>query len=293
MQLGFGILPIYSRTPALLAQTAAGLDEVSGGRAILGLGASGPQVIEGWHGVAYDRPLERTREIVAICRRIWRRQVLEHAGACYTLPLPRERGAATGLGKALKLLTHPARRAIPIYLAALGPANVALAAEVADGWLPLFYVPELAAETWGAALRQGRARREPELGPLEIVAGGPLAIGEGVEEAREAMRQELALYVGGMGARGMNFYNRLLGRYGYAREAEQIQTLYLEGRAREAAALVPERLLDLLTLAGPAERVKERIAAFKAAGVTLLNVSPIGPRPARIVAQVKEWAAGA
>jgi F420-dependent oxidoreductase-like protein len=292
VQLGFGILPIYSRTPALIAQTAAGLDLVSEGRAILGLGASGPQVIEGWHGVPYDRPLERTREIVQICRRIWRRQVLEHHGACYDLPLPAER-AATGLGKPLKMLTHPVRDRIPIYLAALGPANVAMAAELGDGWLPLFYIPEQADRLWGESLRRGLAKRSPDLGPLEIVAGGPLAIGEGVQEAREQLRAELALYVGGMGARGKNFYNDLFRRYGYAREAEQVQELYLGGRKRDAAAAIPAALLGLLSLTGSADQVKDRVAAHKRSGITLLNVTPFGPDPARLIATVKEWAESA
>ena len=287
VQLGSGIFPIYTRTPALLAQTVAGLDELSDGRAILGLGASGPQVIEGWHGVAYDRPVQRTREIIEICRMVWRRDPLEYRGKAYRLPLPPEEG--TGLGKPLKMLTHPSRARIPIYLASLGDRSVELTAELAEGWLPIFFVPDKADSIWGKALGRGREKRSPELGPLEVVAGGPLAIGDGLEHLREAERPHLALYVGGMGARSKNFYNELIGRYGFEREAAQIQDLYLSGKKREAEALVPSALLESLSLIGPAGYVKDRIADFKAAGVTLLDVQPIGPDPLGDVARVKEW----
>ena len=287
LRLGSGIFPIYSRTPALIAQTIAGLDELCDGRAILGLGASGPQVIEGWHGVAYDRPVQRTREIIEICRMVWRRKELTYTGRVFTLPLPAEQG--TGLGKPLKILTHPVRDRIPIYLASLGERSVELTAELAEGWLPIFFVPEKADSIWGPALRRGLAKRLPELGPLEVVAGGPLAIGEGLEHLREAERPHLALYVGGMGARSKNFYNELIGRYGFEREAAQIQDLYLTGKKREAEALVPASLLESLSLIGPEGYVKDRIAAFKAAGVTLLDVQPIGPDPIGDVARVKDW----
>ena len=287
VELGSGIFPIYSRTPALLAQTIAGLDELSDGRAILGLGASGPQVIEGWHGVAYDRPVQRTREIIEICRMVWGRDVLEYHGKTFTLPLPPDQG--TGLGKPLKILTHPRRSRIPIYLASLGERSVELTAELADGWLPIFFVAEKADSIWGAALRRGFSKRPAELGRLEIVAGGPLAIGEGLEHLREAERAHLALYVGGMGARSKNFYNDLVARYGFEREAAEIQDLYLSGKKREAEAVVPAELLEWLSLIGPEGYVKDRIAAFKAAGVTLLDVQPIGPDPLGDVARVKEW----
>ena len=287
VELGSGIFPIYSRTPALIAQTIAGLDELSGGRAVLGLGASGPQVIEGWHGVPYDRPVPRTREIMEICRMVWRREPLNYKGKVFTLPLPPEQG--TGLGKPLKILTHPPRPRIPIYLASLGERSVELTAEMADGWLPIFFVPEKADSIWGAALRRGVAKRSPELGPLEVVAGGALAIGEGLEHLRDTERSHLALYVGGMGARSKNFYNELIARYGFEREAAQIQDLYLAGNKRQAEALVPASLLESLSLIGPEGYVKERIAAFKAAGITLLDVQPIGPDPIGDVARVKEW----
>src|ERR1700682_6369236 len=200
VELASGIFPIYSRTPVLLAQTAAGLDEISGGRAILGLGASGPQVIEGWHGVPYDRPVQRTREIVEICRMVWRRQEVRYDGRVLTLPLPADQG--TGLGKALKILTHPARDRIPIYLASMGDRSVELTAEVAEGWLPIFFVPEKADTIWGKALRRGFEKRSPELGPLEIAAGGALAIGEGLEGLRDRERPHLGLYIGGTGRAG-------------------------------------------------------------------------------------------
>jgi F420-dependent oxidoreductase-like protein len=288
IQIGSAILPIFSRTPALLAQTAAGVDALSGGRAILGLGASGPQVIEGWHGVAYDRPLERTREIIDICRRVWRREVLTNDGL-YQLPLPPGKG--TGLGKPLKLLTHPVRSSIPIWVASLGPKNVEMTAEVADGWLPTLYIPEKAAAVWGEALAKGRANRSPDLAPLEICAGSLVAVGEGIESLRDLARPSVALYVGGMGAKGRNFYNSLVQRYGFEAEAARIQDLYLAGHKQEAAAAVPDELLEKTSLVGPEGYVKERIAAFKEAGVTVLNVIPADPEPARLIERLKEWTA--
>ena len=281
--IGSAILPIYSRTPALIAQTAAGLDAVSGGRALLGLGASGPQVIEGWHGVRYDRPLGRTREVVDLCRRIWRREVITNDGI-YQLPLP----GGTGLGKPLKLLTKPVRDSIPVYLASLGDKNVELTAEIADGWLPTLFLPEKAGSVWGKALEAGRGKRVG-LGPLDVVAGGLLAIGDDVTALRELARPTVALYVGGMGARDRNFYNALMQRYGYEAEARTIQDLYLAGRKDEAAAAVPAEFLVLSSLVGPAGFVKERVEAFREAGVTMLNVSPVGPDPIGDVRTLREW----
>lgn len=287
MEIGSAILPIYSRTPALLAQTAAGLDAISGGRAILGLGASGPQVIEGWHGVAYDRPLTRTREVIRICRQVWRRETLVNDGI-YRLPLPAEEG--TGLGKPLKILTHPVRETIPVYVASLGDRNVRMTAETADGWLPFLYDPERAADVWGTALKAGQARRPADLGPLEVVAGGPLAIGPDVTGLRDLARPLIALYVGGMGAKGRNFYHDLLCRYGYAAEADRIQDLYLAGRKTEAAAAVPAELLERTSLIGPESYVRDRVQAYRDAGVTILNVTPLGPDPRRLIAVVKDMA---
>jgi len=290
VHLGAGILPLYTRTPTLLAMTAAGIDALSGGRCILGLGASGPQVIEGFHGVAYDKPLARTREIVDICRQVWRREgPLVHDGPLYQVPLPPEQG--TGLGKALKIINHPVRPAIPIYVAALGEKNVALTAEVADGWLPLFFVPEKARAAFGPALDAGLAQRDPALGPLEIAAGGLVAIGPESEvgHLRDLARPTVALYVGGMGARGRNFYNALVRRYGWEDEAAEIQDLYLAGKKQEAEAAVPAELLELTNLVGPEGYVKERLAAYAEAGVTILNVMPVGRDPAAVLGQLKTW----
>ena len=212
VELGAGILPIYTRTPTLLAMTAAGLDELSDGRFVLGLGASGPQVIEGFHGVPYDRPIARTREIIDICRTVWAREApLTHDGDAYQVPLPPDRG--TGLGKPLKIIAHPKRAHIPVHVAALGEKNVAMTAEVADGWLPLFYLPERADAVFGASLAAGAAKRATDLGPLEVTAGGIACVGE-PDEAKAALdtyaRPMTALYVGGMGAKGRNFYNTLV-----------------------------------------------------------------------------------
>jgi F420-dependent oxidoreductase-like protein len=286
IEIGSAILPIYSRTPTLLAQTAAGIDALSDGRFILGLGASGPQVIEGWHGVAYTQPLERTREIIGICRKVWRREVLTNDGL-YPIPLPP--GLGTGLGKPLKLINHPVRAEIPIWVASMGPKNVEMTAELADGWFPFLFIPERAADVWKDALAAGTAKRAAGLGPLEIAAGGLAAIGEGLEHLREFARPMTALYVGGMGAKGRNFYNALTSRYGFEAEAALIQDLYLSGKKEEAAAAVPAELLELTSLVGPAGYVKERIAAYRQAGVTVLNVTPVGPDALSTVEQLKEW----
>jgi len=287
VKLAAGILPIYSRTPTLLAMTAAGIDALSDGRCVLGLGASGPQVIEGFHGVPYDKPLGRTREIIDICRQVWRREKVEHQGASYTIPLPE--GQGTGLGKPLKLINHPVRSEIPIYVASLGPKNVEMTAEKADGWLPLFYLPEKAKDVWGDDLAAGAAKRDAALGPLEIVAGGMLSVGDGAESVREFARPMVALYVGGMGAKGKNFYNDLVRRYGFEAEAEEIQDLYLDGKKDEAAKVVPDELLEAMSLCGSEGYVKERLAAYKEAGVSVLNITPVGPDPVKLVEQVKGW----
>ncbi len=276
VEIGAAILPIYTRTPTLIAMTAAGIDALSDGRFHLGLGASGPQVIEGFHGVPYVNPLGRTREIVSICRDVWRREApLEHQGKYFTLPLPPEQG--TGLGKPLKIIAHPVRPAIPVWIASLGEKNVSLTAEIADGWIPILFIPERAKDVWGDALAAGRAKRDPALGELMITAGGLLAIGEGEEivALRELQRSMVALYVGGMGAKGKNFYNELAIRYGFEREAAEIQDLYLAGKKREAEAAVPAEFLELTTLCGPRSYVAERVAAFAEAGVTHLQVHPL------------------
>ncbi|MBO0842917.1 MAG: LLM class F420-dependent oxidoreductase [Nocardioides sp.] len=292
VELGSGILNIYSRTPATLVQTAAGLDNVSEGRAILGLGASGPQVIEGFHGVAYDKPLKRTREIIDIVRSGLRHERLVSDGL-YKLPLPADAPGATGLGKPLKLLNRPERADVPIWVASLGPANVAMTAEIADGWLPFLYLPEKAGDVWGEALAKGRARRPAGLAPLQTAAGGLLAITEDKDEIQrhlDSVRGLLALYVGGMGAKGKNFYHNIAVAYGFEEEADKIQELYLSGHKRDAEAVVPQAWLEKANLVGPASYVQERIAAYAEAGVTSLNVNPaFGTDAVAAVEQTKGW----
>ncbi|MEQ6902854.1 LLM class F420-dependent oxidoreductase [Nocardioides sp. YIM 152588] len=288
VEIGAGILNVYSRTPGALLQTAAGLDNVSGGRAVLGLGASGPQVIEGFHGLPYDRPLTRTREVIELLRMGLRREPLDLQGKTVQVPLPA--GQGLGLGKPLKLLNKPERADLPIWVAALGDKNVAMTAEVADGWLPFLVYPEKAGEVWGDALARGAAKRSADLKPLEICAGGMVAIGEGPETKAllDFMRPMYALYVGGMGARDKNFYNQLACEYGFEKEAKEIQDLYLSGKKKEAEALVPLEWLEAGNLVGPASYVQERIAAFREAGVTNLSVAPAVDHAATI-AQIKEW----
>jgi F420-dependent oxidoreductase-like protein len=289
VQIAAGILNVYSRTPGALLQTAAGLDNVSGGRAVLGLGASGPQVIEGFHGMAYDRPLTRTREVIEVLRMGLRGEKLDFQGKTFSVPLPE--GQGLGLGKPLKLLNKPERADVPIWVAALGDKNVAMTAEVADGWLPFLYYPEKAQEIWGEPLARGAAKRSADLAPLEICAGGMVAIGEGPETKAllDFIRPMYALYVGGMGARDKNFYNQLACEYGFEKEAKEIQDLYLSGKKKEAEALVPTEWLEAGNLVGPASYVKERIAAFRESGVTNLSVTPASDDPAATIAQVKEW----
>jgi F420-dependent oxidoreductase-like protein len=286
LQIGAGILNVFSRTPGALLQTTAGLDNVSAGRAVLGLGASGPQVIEGFHGLPYDKPLGRTREVIRIIRSGLKREPLK-ADGIFTLPLPADQGL--GLGKPLKLLVTPERDTVPIWVASLGDKNVQMTAELADGWLPILFIPERANDVWGDSLAAGAAKRDPELGPLQISAGGMVAIGEDVKGLLDFLRPMYALYVGGMGARGKNFYNELAQHYGYEKEAKEIQDLYLDGKKKEAAALVPAEWMEASNLVGPASYVQERIAAFKEAGVTHLSIVPATDNPAATVAQLKDW----
>jgi F420-dependent oxidoreductase-like protein len=292
LQLASGIMQLYTRTPTLTAMTAAGLDYVSDGRFNLGIGVSGPQVIEGWHGVPYDAPVARTRETIEICRAVWRRERLTYQGKNYQIPLPP--GQGTGLGKPLKIINHPVRDRIPIFVAAVGPKNTAMAAELAEGWQPIFYFPEKAAGIWGASLAEGRAKRDPSLPQLDVIAQSMLAIGDDVADYVDLGRPVLALYVGGMGARGQNFYTKLASDYGYPDEARAIQDAYLDGRKDEAAALVPRSLLEGISLVGTKSHVAERIAALRESGVTTLNVQPIAATHEQRVAlieQVKELAA--
>ena len=261
LKVGSAIMQMPGRTPANTAMTAATLDLLSGGRFLLGLGTSGPQVVEGWHGQPWGKPLGRTREYVELVRRALRRETLEHRGEHYEIPYAGE--DATGLGKPLKLMLRPERAEIPIYLAALGPKNVALAAEIADGWLPIFFSPDRARDAFGFEARNG----------FDVAPSVQVVVTDDLETGRDWVRPILALYVGGMGSRGQNFYNRLVRRYGYEDAAERIQGLYLEGKQREAIAAVPDELVDDVALVGPKERIADRLDAWRESGATTLLVA--------------------
>ncbi|MEM7097317.1 MAG: LLM class F420-dependent oxidoreductase [Pseudomonadota bacterium] len=278
-----GILNVYSRTPTALAMTAAGIDALSQGRFMLGLGASGPQVVEGFHGVPYDAPLARMRDTVDICRKVWaREEKLTHNGKTQQIPLAD--GEGSGLGKPLKIINHPYREDIPIALATLGNKSVEMTAEIADAWLPAFFMAEGAVGVWGDALRAGRARRDPGKPPLKIYAGGSVAVGDGLEGHRDMARSRIALYVGGMGAKEKNFYNQIFRKYGYEEEAEAIQTLYLSGQKSKAEAAIPQSYLDNTSLVGPEGFIKDRLQIYREAGVTNLHVSFLGTTTAERVA---------
>src|SRR5215204_1734961 len=286
IEIGSGILNVFSRTATCMAQTAAGLDFVSGGRFILGLGASGPQVIEGFHGVPYEKPMPRIREYIEVCRMVWKREPVVYDGQTLHIPLPQ--GLGTGLGKPLKLINHPKRADIPVFWASLMGKSVAETAKLANGWLPIFFDPEKFQQVWGEDLAKGNAQRDPSLGALQISAGGMVAIGEqyagdGADRVLDMARPNVALYLGGMGARDKNFYNSIAKKYGYVDEATEIQDLYLSGRKEEAAAAVPRELLANTNLVGPEGHVKERLAAYRSAGVTHLSVNPVGPDPVKTI----------
>lgn len=286
IELGSGVVPIYTRTPSLLAMTAAGLDYVSDGRFMLGIGTSGPQVMEGFHGVPFDAPLGRTREVVEICRQVWRRERVTYDGKHYQIPLPPDRG--TGLGKALKIINQPVRESIPITIAALGPKNVELTAEIANGWQPVFFYPERADSVWGDALRAGKAKRDNVLGDLDVMVGVSVAIGDNVDDRLQWAKPQLALYIGGMGAKGRNFYHNVATSYGFGDVADTIQELYLSGKKAEAIAAVPDELVRAVSLIGPRGYVKERIAAFAEAGVTTLLATPVTADGAEYVSFVEQ-----
>jgi len=277
IKLGSAIMQIPGRTPANTAMTAATLDLLSGGRFLLGLGTSGPQVVEGWHGERWGKPLGKTREYVEIVRAALRREVVEHAGEHYTIPW--DGPGATGLGKPLKLMLRPLRADIPIYLAALGPKNVALAAEIADGWLPLFVDPD----HFDAAFGESIAAAKPG---FEIAATVSVLVGDDVESLRNSLKPYLALYIGGMGAKGKNFYNALVQRYGWEDAAEEIQQLYLGGKQREAIAAVPDELVDAVALVGPKERIGERLAAWRETPVTSIVVGSPQPEALQTMAEL-------
>ncbi len=274
IKLGSAILQIPARTPANTAMTAATLDMMSGGRFLLGLGTSGPQVVEGWHGEPWGKPLGKTREYVELVRAALRRERLEYEGEHYSVPYRGE--DATGLGKPLKLMARPHRAEIPIYLASLRRRSVELTSEIADGWLPIFFSPERARTTFPVPF---------EKNGLDIAPAVPAVLSDDVESARDALKPYYALYVGGMGARGKNFYNELVREYGFEEAAETIQDLFLDGRQRDAAAAVPDELVDELALVGPRERIAERLDAWKESGATTMLVSARDAPTLRAVAE--------
>jgi F420-dependent oxidoreductase-like protein len=283
--VGSAIMQMPARTPAATATTVATLDLLSGGRALLGLGTSGPQVAEGWHGQAWGKPLARTREYVEIVRTILRREApLEHHGAHYDVPYTGP--GATGLGKPLRIIVHPLRADVPIYLAAIGPKNVALAAEIADGWLPIFFSPERFAEVHGPSLDEGFATRGGRPEGWDVAPLVPIVVADDVQACRDFLKPMLALYVGGMGARGQNFYNRLARRYGYEAEAAAIQDLYLDGRKTEAAAAVPDALVDEIALVGDRARIADRLEAWRACGATTLVLQARQPEALQLVSEL-------
>jgi F420-dependent oxidoreductase-like protein len=292
VEIGTGIVNVYSRTAALMAMTAAGCDYVSNGRFILGLGASGPQVIEGFHGMKYEKPMVRIKEYIEACRMIWKREEkFEYHGQTVDVPLPA--GEGSGLGKPLKIINHPVRSDIPIWWASLMGLSVTATAQYADGWLPIFFDPEKFHDVWGDELKKGVAKRDPSRGQLQISAGGMVAIdesltGDAADRILDFSRPNVALYVGGMGARDKNFYNTILQKYGYVDEAIEIQDLYLAGKKEEAAAKVPAQMLRNTNLIGPRSFVKERIAAYKEAGVTMLSITPVGGDLVKTVETLRE-----
>jgi F420-dependent oxidoreductase-like protein len=275
LKVGAAIFQIPARTPTNTAMTAATLDLMSGGRFLLGLGLSGPQVVEGWHGEPWGKPIAKMREYVEIVRAVLRRETIEHDGEHYAIPYSGANG--TGLGKPLKLMARPLRAEIPIYLAVFKPRAVELAAEIADGWLPIFFSPERAQKTFPAPFARGDG--------FDIAPSVPALVADDVEDARDALRPYYALYIGGMGARGANFYNDLVVGYGFEAEAKQIQDLFLDGRQRDAAAAVPNALIDEMALVGPADRIRDRLAAWRESGATTLLISTRDPATLRTVAE--------
>jgi F420-dependent oxidoreductase-like protein len=268
IKLGSGVFQMPGRTPAMTAMTAATIDNLSDGRMLLGIGSSGPQVSEGWHGVRFAKQLQRTRDYVEAMRIALRRERLEFHGETLELPLP------DGPGKALKLTIAPVQDEIPIYLAAIGPNNTRLAGEIADGWMPTLFSPEHVSE-FRPLLEEGAARSGRSLEDFRIVPTVNAFVGEDVAAARDLMRPFLALYVGGMGSREKNFYNALVRRYGFEEEAQDVQDLYLAGRKDEAMARLSDELIDLVSLAGPKEKVRDQLQVFREAGVDTLAVTPL------------------
>jgi F420-dependent oxidoreductase-like protein len=282
IKLGSGILQMPARTPAMTAMSAATLDMLSNGRVLLGLGVSGPQVVEGWHGQPYGKPLTRTREYVEILHTIWaRKEPLNHQGQEYHVPIE----GGTGLGKPLKITIHPLRSRIPIYLAAIGPKNIELAGEIADGWLPIFYSPNREA-TYLSALDDGLAKRDPAAEAFDIAPTVHVVLGDDVDACRNKLKPHLALYIGGMGAQGKNFYNDLACRYGYEAAAKEIQDLYLDGKYQSAAEAVPDALVDEIALCGPRERIADLLEPWKASRVSTLICGTSQPEALRVMAEL-------
>jgi F420-dependent oxidoreductase-like protein len=274
IKVGSAIMQIPGRTPANCAMTAMTLDQLSGGRFLLGLGTSGPQVVEGWHGEPWGKPLGKTREYVEIVRAALRRQTLEHHGEHYDIPYTGP--GATGLGKPLKLMGRPLRAEIPIYLASISPKSVELAAEIADGWIPIFYDPQTARDVFPAFSRDG----------FDVAPSVPVVLTDDVPAGRDSLKAYYALYIGGMGARGKNFYNSLFQRYGFEAEAKTIQDLFLDGKQRDAAAAVPDAFVDRVALVGSPERIADGIAAFADAGATTLLCSTRDVAALRALAEI-------
>jgi F420-dependent oxidoreductase-like protein len=284
IKIGSSIFQIPARTPAMTAMTAATLDHLSNGRVVIGIGSSGPQVAEGWHGQRFPKQLQRTREYVEILRKALARERLEYEGEQYTLPLP------DGPGKALKLMIGSVQERIPIYIAAIGPKNTQLTGEIADGWMPTFFSPEHVDE-FRELLEEGARRAGRELDGFDIAPNVNIAIDDDVDRARDLMRPYLALYVGGMGSRKQNFYNALVRRYGFEEAADEIQDLYLSGKKDEAAAALPAELIDQTSLCGPRERIKERLQIYRDAGVGTLITTPLAVDPEerrRIIRELPE-----
>jgi F420-dependent oxidoreductase-like protein len=283
IRIGSAIFQMPARSPAMTAMTAATLDQISGGRMMLGIGSSGPQVAEGWHGQRFGRQLQRTREYVAVVRKALNREKVEFHGETLDLPLP------DGPGKALKLTIAPVQDRIPIYLAAIGPKNTELAGEIADGWIPIFFSPENVGEL-RPLLEDGARRAGRSLDDFDIAPTVNVSVSDDLQAARDVMRPVIALYVGGMGSRKQNFYNALAGRYGFEAAAKEIQDLYLDGRRDEAAAAVPDELVDTVTICGPADRVRERLAVYRDAGVGTLGVTPMAWTRDERIAQLRQIA---
>jgi F420-dependent oxidoreductase-like protein len=286
LKMGSAIAQMPARAPAMTAMTAVTLDLMSGGRFLLGVGASGPQVSEGWYGEEYGKPLAKTREYLDVVRKVWRREEpLEHHGEFYDIPY--NGAGATGLGKPLKIIVHPRTADIPVYIASIGPKNVELTAELADGWLPIFYSPTRAGAVWGESLARGLAAADPaRAAHFDVAPTVTVVVGDDVAALREKAKPMVALYVGGMGAKGKNFYNDLACRYGYEAVAAEIQDLYLGGDKAAATALVPDDLVDDVSLIGPKERIADRLEIWKEAGVTTMIVAATQPEALQLMAEL-------